>query len=96
MKRFHRLLFAAIAVTVGSGGMGSKSAQAQTPGTRCYMAFIHGSGDKFHDEDAFSSEAIARYWTPDGVLVSARLPRRELQRFARVLVAESSSHRETA
>ena len=48
------------------GGVGLKSAQAQTPGSRCYMAFIHGLGDKFDDEDAFSSETIARYWTSDG------------------------------
>jgi hypothetical protein len=32
--------------------------------------------------------------TPEGVLVVARLPRRELRRFARYLVAEA--HRETA
>jgi GTPase len=34
--------------------------------------------------------------TPEGVLVVARLPRRELRRFAPFLVAESRSHRETA
>jgi GTP-binding protein HflX len=33
---------------------------------------------------------------PDGVLVVARLPRRELPRFAPFLVAESRSHRESA
>jgi GTP-binding protein HflX len=34
--------------------------------------------------------------TPEGVLVVARLPRRELPRFAPYLIAESKSHRETA
>jgi GTP-binding protein HflX len=34
--------------------------------------------------------------TPEGVLVVARLPRRELRRFARFLVAESRSERESA
>ena len=34
--------------------------------------------------------------TPDGVLVVARLPRRELPRFASFLIAESRSHRESA
>ena len=33
---------------------------------------------------------------PDGVLVIARLPRRELQRFAPFLIAESRTHRESA
>jgi pimeloyl-ACP methyl ester carboxylesterase len=65
MKRFRRLLLAAIAVTGGSVAVGSSNAEAQGSG-RCYMAFIHGSGDKFHDEDAFTSEAIARYWSNDG------------------------------
>jgi hypothetical protein len=34
--------------------------------------------------------------TEDGVLVVARLPRRELPRFASFLIAESSTHRESA
>jgi GTP-binding protein HflX len=34
--------------------------------------------------------------TPDGVLVVARLPRRDLPRFAPYLIADSKSHRETA
>ncbi len=34
--------------------------------------------------------------TEDGVLVIARLPRRDLRRFAEFLIAESSSHRESA
>jgi GTP-binding protein HflX len=34
--------------------------------------------------------------TPDGVLVLARLPRRDLPRFAPFLIADSKSHRETA
>lgn len=65
MKRFRRLLLAGIAVTGGSVAVGSSDVQAQSSG-RCYMAFIHGSGDKFHDEDAFTSMAIARYWSADG------------------------------
>jgi hypothetical protein len=65
MKYSRRLLIAAIAVTGGSVSVASKDVHAQSS-SRCYMAFIHGSGDKFHDEDAFSSETIARYWTSDG------------------------------
>ena len=34
--------------------------------------------------------------TPDGVLVVARLPRRDIHRFAPYLIAEASSHRESA
>jgi hypothetical protein len=34
--------------------------------------------------------------TPDGVLVVARLPRRDIHRFAAYLIAEASSHRESA
>ncbi|HEY0710913.1 MAG TPA: hypothetical protein VGG33_29190 [Polyangia bacterium] len=31
----------------------------------CFVAFVHGSGDNFHDEPAVSA-AIDRYWSPDG------------------------------
>ena len=31
----------------------------------CYVAFVHGSGDDFHDE-AEGSAAIAGYWSSDG------------------------------
>ena len=67
MKRSHRLLIAALAVSGGWWGVGLDRVKAQAPAAgRCYMAFIHGSGDKFDGEDAFSSEAIGRYWTSDG------------------------------
>jgi GTP-binding protein HflX len=56
-----------------------------------------------YDEGARLSELYAlgmpieqREDTPDGVLVIARLPRRDLPRFAPFLIAESKSHRESA
>jgi hypothetical protein len=70
MMLSRRLLLAAIAVTGGSVSVGSSDVQAQSS-PRCYLAFIHGSGDKFHDEDAFSSETIARYWSADGTDASS-------------------------
>ena len=44
---------------------------------------------------ALGAPIEAREDTPDGVLVVARLPRRDLQRFAPYLVAEAA-RRETA
>src|SRR5688500_8109993 len=69
MKLCRWLSLAAIAVLGGWWGLGFEKARAQIEtgtGHRCYMAFIHGSGDKFDGEDPLSSEAIASYWTSDG------------------------------
>jgi GTPase len=56
-----------------------------------------------YDEGARLSELYAlgtpieeREDTPEGVLLIARIPRRDLQRFAPFLVADSRSHRESA
>jgi GTP-binding protein HflX len=56
-----------------------------------------------YDEGARLSELYAlgtpieeREDTPEGVLLIARIPRRDLQRFAPFLIAESGSHRESA
>jgi hypothetical protein len=49
-------------VALGVFGGGSGTARAEAP---CYVAFIHGSGDKFqHDPEA--SAEIERYFSPDG------------------------------
>ena len=76
--RGNRKLARGLALVAVTGGLGAlyaldgstASAQIETgqtgSGKRCYMAFIHGSGDKFHDEDPTSSDAIARYWSADG------------------------------
>jgi pimeloyl-ACP methyl ester carboxylesterase len=68
MKRVALAALAAVFVVVGGGR------QALTPGSgearaavgRCYMAFIHGSGDDFFDENPRASAAIDRYWSSDG------------------------------
>jgi len=56
----------------------------------------YADGGRLAELYALGAPVEEREDTPDGVLVIARLPRRELQRFARFLVAESRSHRETA
>jgi hypothetical protein len=68
MNRCRWLIAAAIAGMGGAGGLATNkvSAQIEEGSGRCYMAFIHGSGDKFHDEDPSSSQAIAGYWSSDG------------------------------
>ena len=38
---------------------------------RCYIAFIHGSGDNFHDEDPRSSSALENYWALDGAVFNS-------------------------
>jgi hypothetical protein len=63
---------------------------------RVRLLVPYTDGGRLAELYALGSPVEEREDTPDGVLVIARLPRRELQRFARFLVAESSSHRETA
>jgi GTP-binding protein HflX len=63
---------------------------------RVRLLVPYADGGRLAELYALGSPVEEREDTPDGVLVIARLPRRELQRFARFLVAESRSHRETA
>jgi hypothetical protein len=56
----------ALTLTLVAGGsilVRPPSARAAEP---CYMAFVHGSGSNFHDEDPQSSFAIDSYWSPGG------------------------------
>ena len=64
---------------------------------RVRMLVPYEDGGKLSELYALGTPIEEREDTPDGVLVIARLPRRELTRFAPYLVAESSStHRESA
>ena len=63
---------------------------------RVRLLVPYADGGRLAELYALGAPVEEREDTPDGVLVIARLPRRELQRFARFLVAESRSHRETA
>jgi GTPase len=63
---------------------------------RVRLLVPYAEGGRLAELYALGAPVEEREDTPDGVLVIARLPRRELQRFAPFLVAESRSHRETA
>ena len=63
---------------------------------RVRLLVPYADGGRLAELYALGAPVEEREDTPDGVLVIARLPRRELQRFAPFLVAESRSHRETA
>jgi GTP-binding protein HflX len=69
---------------------------------RVRMLVPYGEGGKLSELYALGTPIEERQDTPDGVLLIARLPRRELTRFAPYLIAESSStrsdqdHRESA
>jgi GTP-binding protein HflX len=54
----------------------------------------YGEGGKLSELYALGAPIDGREDTPDGVLIVARLPRRDLQRFATFLIADA--HRETA
>jgi 50S ribosomal subunit-associated GTPase HflX len=58
------------------------------------MLVPYEDGAKLSELYALGAPVDEREDTPDGVLVVARLPRREVHRFARYLIADS--HRETA
>ena len=62
---------------------------------RVRLLVPYADGGRLAELYALGTPVEEREDTPDGVLVIARLPRRELQRFAPFLVAESRSHRET-
>jgi GTP-binding protein HflX len=63
---------------------------------RVRLLVPYAEGARLAELYALGSPVEEREDTPDGVLVIARLPRRELQRFAPFLIAESRSHRESA
>ena len=63
---------------------------------RVRMLVPYEEGSKLSELYALGTPIEEREDTPDGVLLVARLPRRELTRFAPYLVAESSTHRESA
>lgn len=64
---------------------------------RVRMLVPYEDGGKLSELYALGTPIEEREDTPEGVLVIARLPRRELTRFAPYLIAESSSsHRESA
>ncbi len=63
---------------------------------RVRLLVPYADGGRLAELYALGSPVEEREDTPDGVLVIARLPRRELQRFAPYLIGESGSHRETA
>ena len=63
---------------------------------RVRLLVPYADGGRLAELYALGTPIEEREDTPDGVLVVARLPRRELTRFAPFLVAESRSHRESA
>jgi GTP-binding protein HflX len=63
---------------------------------RVRMLVPYEEGGKLSELYALGTPIEEREDTPEGVLVIARLPRRELTRFAPYLIAESSTHRESA
>jgi GTP-binding protein HflX len=63
---------------------------------RVRLLVPYADGGRLAELYALGAPVEEREDTPDGVLVVARLPRRELQRFAPYLIAESRSQRETA
>jgi GTP-binding protein HflX len=63
---------------------------------RVRLLVPYAEGGRLAELYALGAPVEEREDTPEGVLVIARLPRRELQRFAPFLVAESRSHRESA
>jgi GTPase len=63
---------------------------------RVRLLVPYAEGGRLAELYALGTPVEEREDTPDGVLVIARLPRRELARFAPFLIAESRSHRESA
>jgi GTP-binding protein HflX len=63
---------------------------------RVRLLVPYAEGARLAELYALGAPVEEREDTPDGVLVIARLPRREVPRFAPFLVAESRSHRESA
>ncbi|MGZ4339367.1 MAG: GTPase HflX [Gaiellaceae bacterium] len=63
---------------------------------RVRLLVPYAEGGRLAELYALGTPIEERDDTPDGVLVVARLPRRELPRFASFLIAESGTHRESA
>jgi GTP-binding protein HflX len=63
---------------------------------RVRMLVPYEDGAKLSELYALGTPIEEREDTPDGVMLVARLPRRDLQRFAPYLIAQSGSHRESA
>ena len=63
---------------------------------RVRLLVPYADGGRLAELYALGAPVEEREDTPEGVLVIARLPRRELTRFAPFLVAEPRSHRESA
>src|SRR3954453_8068047 len=63
---------------------------------RVRMLVPYDAGAKLSELYALGTPIEQREDTPEGVLVIARLPRRELTRVAAYLIAESRTHRESA
>jgi GTP-binding protein HflX len=63
---------------------------------RVRLLVPYAEGGRLAELYALGTPVEDREDTPDGVLVIARLPRRELARFAPFLIAEARSHRESA
>ncbi len=63
---------------------------------RVRMLVPYEEGARLSELYALGTPIEEREDTPDGVMIVARLPRRDLPRFAPFLVADSSEHRESA
>jgi len=63
---------------------------------RVRMLVPYGSGARLSELYALGTPIEQREDTPEGVMVIARLPRRDLPRFAEFLVADATEHRESA
>jgi hypothetical protein len=63
---------------------------------RVRMLVPYESGARLSELYALGTPIEQREDTPDGVMVIARLPRRDLPRFAEFLVADAAEHRESA
>ena len=60
----HLVWTGLLALVVGGGTVAKPApARASEP---CYMAFVHGSGSNYHDDDPLSSPGMDGYWSPGG------------------------------
>jgi hypothetical protein len=60
------------------------------------MLVPYEEGGRLSELYALGTPIEEREDTPEGVLLIARVPRRDLPRFAAFLIADSSGHRESA
>src|SRR5687768_12448885 len=66
-----QVALAVVVVGAVMGGCLFGSSRAFAQAAPCYMAFIHGSGQNFHDEDPRSSTALEHYWAKDGAVFNS-------------------------